>query len=621
MAASARDLDLRQHHGVETPEHVDVQFELAGVGSRLAAGLLDLLLLATGLFALWIGVGAIVGSLVSSRGMARSWLSAAMILLTFCFLWGYFTLFEALNGGRTPGKQVLGIRVVMDTGRSITPTAAVIRNLVRFIDCYFPIPFAPALLSMFLHPSNKRPGDMAAGTIVVRDHPTDWTLGAPLPAADDAVAEPLETGPPDLSEEEFRLLDRFLGRINDLTPEVQVRITTDLVRRFEQRIPRRSGDLQDYLVMVFAEEQRKRRSRFAPRAKAGAAGRITVPAERFVEKKRQGWETFRTTALRMERSGVAALAPGEIPAFAAQYREVAADLARARTYQVDPRVIAYLERVVTAGHNALYRARGKDRTPLPHYILRDFPAAVVQSWRYVVLAFLLFSVPAVVGYVMIRERPALAEELLSPVMVARAEAAVENQTEGRGYAETSKEDRPPMAAWIITNNISVSFGTFVGGLTGGLLTAWLLFTNGMMLGLVLGLFQNYQALKYLLTFVLGHGVLELTAIFISAGAGFRLAKAMIAPGDRTRKDALVVEGRIAARMIGAVVTLLLLAGTIEGLLSASSAPAIWKYGVSAATAVLLALYLANGYGYLNPAALTAPTPPGHPPADQRSRRL
>ena len=598
MAASARDLDLRQHHGIETPEHVDVQFELAGVGSRLAAGLLDLLLLFLGLLALWIGGGAIIGSVSSAPGM-RGWLSAGMIILTFCFLWGYFTLFEALNGGRTPGKQALGIRVVMDTGRSITPSAAVVRNLVRFIDCYFPVPFAPALISMFLHPSNKRPGDMAAGTIVVRDHPTDWSLGAPLPT-EETVAEPLEAGPPELAEEEFRLLDRFLGRINDLTPEVQVRITTDLVRRFEPRIPRRNADLQGYLVTVFADEQRKRRSRFAPRAKAGAAGRITVPAERFVQKKREGWETFRTTALRMERSGVGALAPGEIPAFAAQYREVAADLARARTYQVDPRVIAYLERVVTAGHNALYRTRGKERTPLPHYILRDFPAAVVQSWRYVLLAFLLFSVPAVVGYVMIRERPELGEELM-PGMVARAEAAAENQAEGRGYAETSKEDRPQTAAWIITNNITVSFGTFVGGLTGGLLTAWLLFTNGMMLGLVLGLFKNYQAMNYLLTFVLGHGVLELTAIFISAGAGFRLANAIIAPGDRTRRDALVVEGRIAARMIGAVVTLLAIAGTIEGLLSTSAAPAIWKYGVSAATAALLVLYLANGYAYINSA--------------------
>src|SRR5262245_5726385 len=210
MARSARDLDLRQHHGVETPEHVDVQFELAGAGSRLAAGLLDLVLLTLGVTALFVRGGALVGGVSSPRGMASSWFAAVMILLTFGCLWGYFTLFEALNGGRTPGKQALGIRVVMDTGRSITPEAAVVRNLVRFVDCWFPIPFAPALISMFLHPSNKRPGDMAAGTIVVRDHPTDWTLGAPVPAAE--VAEPIETGPPELSEEEFRLLDRFLGR-------------------------------------------------------------------------------------------------------------------------------------------------------------------------------------------------------------------------------------------------------------------------------------------------------------------------------------------------------------------------------------------------------------------------
>src|SRR6266513_2276014 len=240
MAPSARDLDLRQHHGVETPEHVDVRFELAGIGSRIAAGLLDLTLQLFGIIALWTLGAVLGGGLLTTQGMARSWVSAVMILLTFCFAWGYFTLFEALNGGRTPGKQALGIRVVMDTGRSLTTPAAVVRNLVRVIDCYVPIPVAPTLLSMFLHPSNKRPGDMAAGTIVVRDHPTDWSLGAMLPVAEETVAEPLEAGPPELAEEEFRLLDRFLARINDLTPEVQVRITTDLVSRFERRIPRRT---------------------------------------------------------------------------------------------------------------------------------------------------------------------------------------------------------------------------------------------------------------------------------------------------------------------------------------------------------------------------------------------
>src|SRR6266481_1525593 len=392
---SARDpspLDLRQHHGVETPEHVEVRLELAGVGSRMAAALLDTIIVYMSLLLLVVVGGGVTGVL----GTAGGWFLAVVILLLFTLIWGYFAAFEAWNGGRTPGKQALGIRVVMDTGQPVTPGAAVVRNLVRLLDCYFPLlPVLPAMLMMFLNKSNKRLGDMAAGTIVVRDRPTDWSLGAGPPAAE--KEDPIETGPPELSEDEFRLLDRFLGRLNDLDPAVQVRITTDLVRRFEQRIPRRTADNQAYLVKVFADEQRKRRSRFAPRAKPGAAGRITVPAERFVQKKREAWEKFRATAMFMERSGIGGLAPDEIPAFAAQYREVAADLARARTYQVDPRVIDYLERVVTAGHNALYRARGTERTPILHYILRDFPAAVVQSCMYVLLAFLLFAVPAVEG--------------------------------------------------------------------------------------------------------------------------------------------------------------------------------------------------------------------------------
>ena len=598
MAPPARDLsfDLRQHHGVETPEHVDVRLELAGVGSRLAAAVLDTLLI-------WLAVLGLVlvnASFMSDASEASSWGTAILILLGFLLLWGYFTLFEALNGGRTPGKQALGIRVVMDTGRPITGSAAVVRNLVRLLDCYFPLlPALPALIMMFMQRSNKRLGDMAAGTIVVRDNPTDWSLAVPTREVEE---EPIDAGPPELSEEEFRLLDRFLGRLHELAPGVRDRIAMDLARRFEARIARRTKDVEAYLVEVFTAEQRKRRSRFAVRAQRGAAGRTTVTGERFLAHKREAWEAFRNTALRMERSGVGALAPSEIPAFAAQYREVAADLARARTYQVDPRVIEYLERIVSAGHNALYRARGKSGASLASYILRAFPAAVVQSKSYVVVAFLLFALPAAAGYAIIRERPALADELISPVMISRAEQAAEQQARGRGYAQATSAERPRVAALIMTNNIRVSFGAFVGGLTGGLLTAFLLVANGLMLGLSLGLFKNYGALNYLTTFVAGHGVLELTAIFISAGAGFRLAKALIAPGDRTRRDALVLEGRIAARMIGAVVTLLVIAGTIEGLLSTSDAPAILKYGVSAATTVLLVLYLANGRRYLRSTA-------------------
>ncbi len=584
--------DFRRQHGIETPEHVAVYLELAGVGSRGAAVFVDLTVLFAGLLLLATLIGLLGGAegAAGALGGVRSWALALTMLVVSFLVLGYFTLFEALNGGRTPGKQVLGIRVVMDTGRPLTATAAVVRNLTRLADCFFPLaPALPALVMIALHPSNKRLGDIAAGTVVVRDRPTDWGLGASGPEAE----EPVEAGPPELADAEFQLLDRFLARLDTLDAGVQARMTQELARRLEARVPRRAADPQEYLVAVFAEEQRRRRSRFAVRARRGAAGRTTVTAERLVARKRSLWEEYAAVARRVERAGVGTLAPGEIPAFAARYREVAADLARARTYGVDPRVIEYLERLVSAGHNALYRARGARRRPVGRYLLRDFPAAVVRSWHYVLAGALLFFVPAAIGYAVVRERPGLGEEVM-PVMVGRAVQAAERQAQGIGYAQAEAEELPVMAAFIISNNVRISFLVFAGGILAGTLTVVALIYNGLAIGMGFGIFANYGALPYLTTFVAGHGVLELTAIFISAGAGFRIARAIIAPGDRARRDAIVVEGTIAAQMIGAVVTLLVIAGTIEGLLSASDAPAAIKYGVSAATVVGLVLYLGNG---------------------------
>jgi uncharacterized membrane protein SpoIIM required for sporulation/uncharacterized RDD family membrane protein YckC len=595
-------LDLRQEHDVETPEHVVVRLELAGVGSRTAAMLLDLVVLTVSLTALNV---VTIWALRLDRAPLAGWVIAVLILLQAFAVLGYFALGEAASGGRTIGKQALGIRTVMDTGKRVTPAAAVIRAALLLVDAFFPLaPALPGLMLMALNRGNKRLGDLAAGTVVVRDRPPDWTpaLADTAPGPGDP-AEPLEAGPPQLSDDEYRLLDQFIARMPQLEPGIQVRLQQDLVRRFEGRVPRRGGVTADvYLVDLFADEQRRRAGRFATRARTGAAGRTTVPAERFVARRREVWTAFDQVARRVERSGVGGLPSGEIPAFAARYREVAADLARARTYGVDPRVVAYLERLVSAGHNALYRARGRSRPPLAHYLLRDFPAAIVQSWPHVLAAFLLFAVPFAAGFAVIRQRPSLAAELVSPIMIDRVERAAAEREEGVGYAATEAETRPILSAAIIGNNVRVSFGALVGGMLAGTLTVWVLVVNGLMLGLGFGVFANYGAAEHLATFVVGHGVLELFAIFVSAGAGFRIAGAIIAPGDRNRRDALVIEGVIAARMIGAVASLLVFAGTIEGLLSTSEAPAYVKWGVGGVTAVLLALYLWNGARYRRDAA-------------------
>jgi uncharacterized membrane protein SpoIIM required for sporulation/uncharacterized RDD family membrane protein YckC len=605
---------------IETPEHVVLEIELAGPGSRIAAALCDAAILVAILLFLFMGSRALSAN-AEAQGRWSTLVAVLVGLALFLVIWGYFLLFEALNDGRTPGKRLMGIRVVMDTGHRLTFTAAAVRNLVRVADAQPLFTYLLGFGLVLLHPQNKRLGDIVAGTIVVRDRPGDLQLGS-VPADSARESEPLETGPPELGDEEFRLLDQFLERVDGLDGALRRRFTAELAARFAPRFPRRDPDPGTFLVRLHSAEFAKRRGRLAARHGQGV-GRTSIAAERFVMRKRDAWEAFRALASQAERDGLKRLGAAAIPAFAAQYREVAADLARARTYGVDPRVLEYLERVVSAGHNALYGRHTVDRVQVGGLLLREIPAAVVASRGYVLAALLAFALPAVTGYLLIRERPAVAEEVLPDEMIARARAGAARRAEGVGYAQAPSMYLPVVASRIITNNVQVAFFAFALGSTAGLGTLVLLVMNGLFFGAVLGLFANYSLAGWLLTFVAGHGVLELTAIFIAGGAGFRIAGAIIAPGDRTRRDALVLEGRIAARMVAAAVTLLAIAGTIEGLLSASDAPAGFKYAASAASAVFLLLYLRNGFDHLRgqdpggsdaSGAPSSRSPSGRPPS-------
>ena len=580
---------------IETPEHVVLEIELAGPGSRIAAALCDGAILVAILVFLFMGSSALSAG-PAGKGRWGTLVAVFVALALFLLIWGYFLLFEAFNGGRTPGKRLMGIRVVMDTGHRLTFTAAAVRNLVRVADAQPLFSYLLGFGLVLFHPQNKRLGDIVAGTIVVRDRPGDLQLAA-VSAAPAREREPLETGLPELSDDEFRLLDQFIERVDGLEDSLRRRFTADLAGRFAPRFPRRDADPGAFLVQLHSGELDKRRGRLATRGGQGV-GRTSIAAERFVMRKRDAWEAFRVLAAQAERGGLKRLGAAAIPAFAAQYREIAADLARARTYGVDPRVLEYLERVVSAGHNALYGRHPMERVRVGRLLLREIPAAVVAGRGYVLAALLAFAVPAVTGYLLIRERPAVAEEVLPDGIVARAREGGEHRAAGLGYAEAPSMYLPIVASRIITNNVQVAFFAFAFGITAGLGTLVLLVMNGLFFGAVLGLFANYSLAGWLLTFVAGHGVLELTAIFIAGGTGFRIAGAIIAPGDRTRRDALVLEGRLAARMVAASVTLLAIAGTIEGLLSASDAPAAYKFTASAASAVFLFLYLRNGSAHL-----------------------
>ena len=590
--------------GIETPEHLVLELELAGLGSRMAATVCDAGVLTLAYALLGLAIQLLPTSRSGDANGPWSTLGAIVLILTvFLLFWGYFLLFEALNDGRTPGKRLMGIRVLMDTGHPLTFTAAAVRNLVRIVDMQPLFTYQVGLGFVLFHRQNKRLGDIVAGTVVVRDRPENLQL-ASAPAEGAREPEALEAGPPELADEEFRLLDQLLERLEGLEGAVRHRLTAELVARFAPRFPRRDADHETFLVRLHSAELAKRRGRLAARHAPGV-GRTSVAAERFVMQKREGWETFRTLAARAERLGLKQLGAADIPGFAARYREVASDLARARTYGVDPRVLEYLERVVSAGHNALYGRHIGQRVPIVRLALRELPAAVVEARAFVLAALLLFALPAVTGYLAIRERPAIAEEVLPDEMIARARAGGGRRAEGVGYAEAPSMYLPVVASRIITNNVQVAFFAFAFGITAGIGTLLLLTLNGLFFGAVLGLFANYGLAGWLLTFVAGHGVLELTAIFIAGGAGLLVARGLIAPGDLTRRDALVLAGRRAARLVAASVLLLCLAGTIEGLLSASDAAPAYKFAVSGASALLLACYFASGWTYLRSRASVA----------------
>lgn len=236
-------------------------------------------------------------------------------------------------------------------------------------------------------------------------------------------------------------------------------------------------------------------------------------------------------------------------------------------------------------------------------VSREFPAAIVEARWLVLLAWALFTAPALGGFALLRERPALASELLPEVMLRRAEAGHEREAGGRKYVSVDWSGRPVAASFIITNNIRVAIACFAGGIFLGVGSLVMLAYNGLALGTFAGHFANLGLLGYLMEFLAGHGVLELFAIWVAGAAGFLLGKSVVAPGDRSRTDALVVSGRVAVRMMGAVAVLLIIAGSIEGFLSVSGQGFAVRAAASAASLAFLAGYLARGARWLRASRL------------------
>jgi uncharacterized RDD family membrane protein YckC len=231
---------------IETPEQVDLLLPVAGIGSRFIAILVDTVLQVVAelvlilIFVLLVSASQRerLGDLSDTSG---KWLVATLFLFHFLLFWGYFALFEAFWNGQTPGKRLINIRVIKDSGRQITLFEALARNLLRVVDMIPPNFYLVGIITMLCNRQQKRLGDFVAGTIVIHERTSEQPLlghnslsitasvypqtpvehvprvgGFQLPA--DAVAR--------LKAEDLNVIESFLARALDLDPSTRATIAS-----------------------------------------------------------------------------------------------------------------------------------------------------------------------------------------------------------------------------------------------------------------------------------------------------------------------------------------------------------------------------------------------------------
>jgi uncharacterized RDD family membrane protein YckC len=249
---------------IDTPEQVALRFPVAGIGSRFLAVLVDTLIQVV-LYLVFILILVLIASSAPKTNTGQlshngeKWLVAILILLHFAMYWGYFTLFEGLRNGQTPGKIAFKLRVIQDSGRQITFFESMTRNLIRVIDL-LPGFYLAGVIAMVCNRQHKRLGDLAAGTLVIHERKTEepiwggtgprtFTAAAFTPSPADRFPEsrtaPELTLPADsvarLTADDLSVIDRFFSRILDMELSTRAgiaqRLATQMAAKMQTEIP------------------------------------------------------------------------------------------------------------------------------------------------------------------------------------------------------------------------------------------------------------------------------------------------------------------------------------------------------------------------------------------------
>jgi uncharacterized membrane protein SpoIIM required for sporulation len=308
----------------------------------------------------------------------------------------------------------------------------------------------------------------------------------------------------------------------------------------------------------------------------------------FVQRRSLAWDELEDLLQRAGRRGVRSLAPDEVERLGQLYRALGSDLAYARD-RYDPALVEYLNRTIARAHAYVYAPTAQSGwSRIVRFYARDLPAEVRRSLLPIMLCTALTIASAVTAYVTVRTHPDDAYALLPAQAVP---AQIRKSLHDSNFAIAST-DSPLVSASIITNNVRVAVFAFAGAVTLGAFTIYIIAMNGLMLGGLGALFTNAGFGSDFWATIAPHGVIELTAIQIAGAAGLLIAQGVLAPGRMRRRDAIAAKSRRAAVLFAGVVSMLLVAGTIEGFISPLRWPIDARLAFGFMTAVVLYSYFA-----------------------------
>lgn len=318
-------------------------------------------------------------------------------------------------------------------------------------------------------------------------------------------------------------------------------------------------------------------------------------SNRWIEQRQGLWQRLDALLAQAEASGLRSLGGDELRELGLLYRQAAQDLSAVRADRGSRTQEEYLNLLLARAHNRVYSGRKLEPRQIVRFFTTDYPRLFRRLFPYVAASFVIFMAGAALGALMTFSRPAFMRMYLGPAMVATIERH-------EMWTKSIVSVKPLASSSIMTNNITVTFATFAGGVAAGLLTIRLLFLNGLQIGIIGIACAQAHMSRDLWSFVAAHGALELPSIFIAGGAGLRLAAGMLFPGIYSRRDALTRGASEAVRLLAGTVPLLIIAGTLEGFLSPSGAPIAVKFLTGAVLLLGLGVWLTWEPGQREPGA-------------------